>query len=284
MTLPADIAEKLFVTDLDGTLLRGDQTVSAFTVATLNRLIARGVKITYATARSYRTASLILRDINFALPCITHNGAGLAGADGRTLAANLLDAGIAGAILHAGERMGLRPFVSGNDASGRERLFYREPVNGAQADFTQERLRIRDPRLYLVHEPTLPESTIVMHYVHLKPELEPLKAYIDDKYGSEVEAKFMEDIYFPGYYGLEVYHPQANKGAMLKELCRQLDISAANVVVFGDQLNDLEMFAFAGHGIAVANAHHELKKRAHEVIGSNTVDGVARYLQAINGV
>lgn len=275
-----DSRQKLYVTDLDGTLLRGDQTVSPFTVATLNHLISRGMQITYATARSYRTSSLILRDINFNLPCITHNGAGLIGPDGQTITANLLDSLIASDILHVGERMGLRPFVSGNDALGHERLFYREPVNGAQSDFTQERLRIKDPRLCLVLEPTLPRQIIVMHYVHQKSELEPLKAYIDDKYGSKIEAKFMEDIYFPGYFGLEIYHPQANKATMLAELCKQLQISAENVVVFGDQLNDLEMFAFAGCGVAVANAHHQLKNCAYEIIGSNAEDGVAHYLQA----
>lgn len=119
-----------------------------------------------------------------------------------------------------------------------------------------------------------------MHYLHQKAELQPLKDFITMKYDGQVEAKLMEDIYFPGYYGLEVYHARANKGAMLQELCAELHVVAENVVVFGDQLNDLEMFAFAGCGVAVGNAHPELKAKACEIIGDCGDDGVAHYLRA----
>lgn len=53
----------LYVTDLDGTLMRGDKTISAFTVDTLNRLIEQGMLITYATARSFHSAWEITKDV-----------------------------------------------------------------------------------------------------------------------------------------------------------------------------------------------------------------------------
>ena len=51
----------LYVSDLDGTLLRSDQTLSVETVSTLNRLMADGVMFTYATARSFSSAAPLVK-------------------------------------------------------------------------------------------------------------------------------------------------------------------------------------------------------------------------------
>ena len=64
----------LYVTDLDGTLMRDDKTISDTTAAILNRLIGQGMPITYATARSIRSASVVTKEIHFQLPVITLNG------------------------------------------------------------------------------------------------------------------------------------------------------------------------------------------------------------------
>lgn len=68
----------LYVTDLDGTLMRDDKTISAESTALLNRLLARGIHLTYATARSYASASRITQNISFHLPVIIRNGTILA--------------------------------------------------------------------------------------------------------------------------------------------------------------------------------------------------------------
>ena len=64
----------LYVTDLDGTLMRNDQTLSEYTVTTLNRLIDEGFNITYATARSFTSAHKITEDLKIKIPVITRNG------------------------------------------------------------------------------------------------------------------------------------------------------------------------------------------------------------------
>lgn len=64
----------LYVTDLDGTLMRDDKTISDTSTEIFNSLIEDGVPITYATARSIRSASVITGGIHFALPVITRNG------------------------------------------------------------------------------------------------------------------------------------------------------------------------------------------------------------------
>ena len=64
----------LYVTDLDGTLMRNDMTISEESVRIINQLIDSGILITYATARSFHSAYTITKNIRFKLPVITRNG------------------------------------------------------------------------------------------------------------------------------------------------------------------------------------------------------------------
>ena len=64
----------LYVTDLDGTFMHNDNSLSTFTIDTLNQLIDQGMLITYATARTFQSAWEITKDIHFNIPVITRNG------------------------------------------------------------------------------------------------------------------------------------------------------------------------------------------------------------------
>jgi hypothetical protein len=78
---------------------------------------------------------------------------------------------------------------------------------------------------------------------------------------------------------LEISAVGVSKATGLAELAQERGIGPADVVAFGDMPNDLPMLAWAGRGLAVANAHPEVLSAADEVIGSNDDDGVAAYLE-----
>lgn len=78
---------------------------------------------------------------------------------------------------------------------------------------------------------------------------------------------------------LELMAPEVDKRSALEELCAELGLAARDVAAFGDQRNDLEMIAWAGVGVAVANASEPVRARADMVSGSNDADGVARVLE-----
>lgn len=80
---------------------------------------------------------------------------------------------------------------------------------------------------------------------------------------------------------LEVLPPGVNKGAALAELARQLGIPLEQVVAFGDNLNDLEMVEAAGLGVAVGNAHPDVKARADLVAGTNNEGGMAAVIREV---
>ena len=70
-----DKEKTLFVTDLDGTLLRSDAALSDFTLRTVNELLSRRVKLAFATARSLHTAMKVVGEVDSKIPLILHNGA-----------------------------------------------------------------------------------------------------------------------------------------------------------------------------------------------------------------
>ena len=78
---------------------------------------------------------------------------------------------------------------------------------------------------------------------------------------------------------LEISAAGITKASALAQLCAEHDIGPAEVVAFGDMPNDLPMLAWAGQGIAVANAHSEVLRAVDEVAASNDDDGVAQVLE-----
>jgi hydroxymethylpyrimidine pyrophosphatase-like HAD family hydrolase len=84
-----------------------------------------------------------------------------------------------------------------------------------------------------------------------------------------------------GAEAVEIAPAGADKGIGLAWLCRHLGIDHDDVWVFGDEINDLPMFAVAGHRVAVANAHPTVRDSADEVTASNADDGVAVVIERL---
>ena len=84
-----------------------------------------------------------------------------------------------------------------------------------------------------------------------------------------------------GADAVEIAPAGADKGIGLQWLCEHLGIGADDVWVFGDEINDLPMFPFAGHRVAVGNANPAVRAAADEVTASNADDGVALVIERL---
>jgi Cof subfamily protein (haloacid dehalogenase superfamily) len=80
---------------------------------------------------------------------------------------------------------------------------------------------------------------------------------------------------------IEFLHPDVSKGNALVKIAAELGIKAEEVVAFGDNHNDIGMLRFAGLGVAMGNAHDEVKAEADYVTGSNAEDGVAAAIEKL---
>ena len=84
-----------------------------------------------------------------------------------------------------------------------------------------------------------------------------------------------------GADAVEIGPAGADKGVGLGWLCAHLGIDARDVLVFGDELNDLPMFRFAGRCVAVGNASPHVRDAADEIAPTNTEEGVAQVIERL---
>lgn len=91
--------------------------------------------------------------------------------------------------------------------------------------------------------------------------------------GSRVSAKRSQPYY------LDVTHPDANKGAVVDALVKQLGIPASEITTIGDMPNDVLMFRRSGFSIAMGNASDEVKAQASAVTDSCNDEGFAKAIE-----
>lgn len=271
--------DRLLVTDLDGTLLRSDRSLSPYTVSTLNAVIAAGLALSYATARSLHSARPLVADVAFRLPVIVFDGALVVEPeDGRVLRRALLTPELADAVLEAARAGGLRPMVFGF-TGGREVARYSAPENAAEIQWEETRLRAGDARLERVEQVSAPDEPILVQCIAPGPAATEVVGALRARFGDRITCGLIHDVYMPKYYQLQVHDPEANKGAALRWLASHLGVAPRDVTVFGDNHNDLSMFAVAGRRLAVANAEVPVRAAADAVLGSCDEDAVARYVE-----
>ncbi len=273
--------ELLYISDLDGTLLHSDSRLPEESIQRLNRMIDAGLNFTIATARNYDSVHPILRDVNFRLPVILFNGVYLTDfhTGQNVLLANFISRDIITTLLEIARPLGIDPFLYTYGEN--HRLYYRSATNpGAQAYLDS---LDGDGRLTRVDDFSIPASEHISGFllIDTKQALEPVYHQLKERYPGHLSIYFAEDVSMKGYYWLQTFHQNANKGKMVRILSEHLSVPLNRIVVFGDYLNDLEMFKVAGKAIAMDNAMPEVKAEAHEVIGSNNQSAVIDYLESL---
>ena len=269
----------LYVTDLDGTLLRDSGELSPYTIETINRLISRGMNVSVATARGTIGVELIGLDrLHFRLPIIGLGGVLLYDLyRKRIVQCCEMSAPTVAAILDVFRSLGRTPQLyrrRGNEVH----IYYTslKPTEAAFVKRVDEQGRGYD------------------HFYHKVNQLRSSPAIFFSCQGSEVEqtllaerlatipgirAVLYKDTYHEDNWFVEIAREDADKGRALERLRER--IRADRVVVFGDNANDLSMFRVADLACAVDNATEQTKAAADTVILSNEQDGVAQYLNNI---
>jgi hypothetical protein len=272
---------RIYVTDLDGTLLGENACLSDRTRSGLVTLLESGLMLTVASARSVVAMQSILAGLRLPLPVIELNGAFISDlGTGRHLVTNALETELAeGAheLIHAA---GCVPFVSSFDGEF-DRLHYSEVGNPGMKWYLEDRLSNNDRRLSKTADLSsrLSEQVVCLTVIDRPDVVEELRAVLVGRFDGRLSVRRFSNEYFGGWDWLTVHDARATKDRALATLLEALDLGDAEVVAFGDSDNDVPLFRFADRGIAVANASAELKSLAAEVIGPSNEDSIVGFLE-----
>lgn len=262
----------LYVSDLDGTLLRSDETTSEYTNQTLNRLTEQGMLFSYATARSLVTAKKVTKGLKAKIPLIVYNGAFVMdNVTGERLISHFFDEDVYD-ILDEMIAHDVYPIVYSFTEEKEKFTYIPNLISKAEMDFIATRKG--DVRANPKEEiKDLYAGDIF--YITCIDEEEKL-ATLHEKYKDRYHCVYQRDIY-SGEQWLEIMPLHTSKANAIKQLKEYLGCD--KLVVFGDGKNDIDMFELADECYAVENAVEELKLIATAIIGDNNKDSVAKWLE-----
>lgn len=261
---------KLIATDLDGTLIGRDLAVSERNKKAIKRAQDAGIHVVMATGRMFRATLPYAHECGITTPLITYQGAWIR--DHRTsedLYHQTIPMTLAHEALDALEASGLHVNLYVNDE-----LLIEKHTPESELYTSVSRIvphLVTSLRSGLTHEPT--------KIVAIGPE-DAIKRWVpalQEQFGSRLYVTESIPIF------LEIAHPAIRKSAALAHVAGRLGVAREEIVAFGDGMNDLDMLAYAGLGVAMENAPDAVKAIADRVTGHVRADGVAQVIEELLG-
>jgi Cof subfamily protein (haloacid dehalogenase superfamily) len=262
----------LIATDLDGTIVRSDDSVSTRTHAAFDLVVATGIPIVGVTGRGPRLCDLSRRDLPAASYFVLGQGAQVVDLTvpdpPQELFAEAMDGALVAEVLARLEAVvgPLSVMVEPIDAPDD---FLLGEANPAWRFATAVRQCGRAEAL---------TGRVIKAFAHSDAyDTDELLAISRTLIGTEIAELTQAGL---GY--MEICPRGVTKASGLAVVAQHLGVDPADILVFGDMPNDLPMFAYAGwRCVAVANAHPDVRAIADEVVDACEHDGVARYIERL---
>jgi Cof subfamily protein (haloacid dehalogenase superfamily) len=259
---------RLLAIDLDGTLLSPQRLITRRTYNALTQAVDAGMKLVIATGQTLNVLRAVCADLPLNVPQIIYNGAIIADIS-------------TGTIVH--EQLVPQERILPTLALLQEANLYR-------GYHTHEHVYVDQstPNALDWYRPPVPPVIEVADVAHLYPQPCIKLVGVGDESTLRAKRRTLESQLADQLYVtqasrdlLEFLHPAVSKGNALKFLAQRLNIAPEEIVAFGDNHNDIGMLTFAGLGIAMGNAHDEVKAAANYVTLRNSEDGVAAALEKL---
>ncbi len=259
---------QLVLSDMDGTLLMPDHSLSPAVIEAVAQLRAAGVKFTLASSRPPRAMRQQIEALGIDLPTAAFNGGVLINADGSELQSHWVDRDAVDICLALFAEHALDVWVFADDqwlARDRKAEYFPKELHA----LGYEPLIVEDftPYLDRVHKMVATSGNFQL-LVDLEQQLQaPL-------HGKAIAARSQR-------YYLDITAVLANKGEALATLAERLGIELANTAVLGDGGNDVAMFKRAGFSVAMGQGEQVVREQADAVTASNAEDGVAQAIHQL---
>ena len=279
---------KLLALDLDGTLLNSRGDIPEKNIEAIRRAEESGVLVTIATGRRFRDALPVAEQLKLNAPVICHNGALLKYAESlETVAVSILAKRTVNEILRVGKSYGGDALLSA-DPVGKGVLLY-DTVSKNNIPLQKyiawsKRLHGADAENAVHHVENLADIVEDYETVHVSFS-GACAAMVDLEAVLQIELKDSANILTTVYPSLDftlidILPPDASKGTGVEKIASINNLSAENVMVMGDNFNDLEMLEYAGTPVLMGNAAPELLEnpKYHQTT-SNDESGVAHAIE-----
>jgi hypothetical protein len=265
---------RLLALDLDGTLVGDDLLLRERTRAAIGAAIDRGVSVSIVTGRMATSAMVFARELGVRDPLVGFQGALIRAVPdpgferlGRLLLHRPLAAAAAREAIEWSRSIGLDPHVN-----HLERFIIRadDPRAEDYSAFLGGRAVVVPDLLAWLRRPV---SKVIA--VSDGPIDEPVLHVARERFAGRADVT----ISHPRF--LEFLRPGVSKGAAVRWLARRAGVPAANVMAIGDQFNDLEMIAGAGHGSAMPHAPAAVRAAARYIASPLEEEGAASLIEQL---
>lgn len=268
--------KSLYVSDLDGTLFNKKKRISDRSADIINRCIEKGMQFSVATARMPYGCDYRLKDLHMNVPGIVTNGVFLYDFQSEEIiSAEAVPVSAAQKVIHAFKDCGMSCFLYTYDSRGIS-IYYDEKRMEEQTQYYSDRALQKCAEVTFTkkaEEMVQKGDPVYLTCTGTEEELKPVCRKLDEI--EEIKYSFYLNIY-NGMYCLEVFSAHASKKNALKKLMKIT--GSEELVVFGDNFNDLSMIEIADRSYAPMNALPEIKKVVDRVLPDCDHDGVAAFL------
>jgi Cof subfamily protein (haloacid dehalogenase superfamily) len=257
---------RLLVADVDGTLVTQEKVLTERAVHAVQALSAAGVLFAVTSGRPPRGMSMLIKPLKISTPIAAFNGGIIVQPDMTVIEEKVLPGELVHPMVELMKSFGLAAWIY------RGAEWYVQDAVGPHV--TQEAATVQ-------FQPTLTDT-----YADLTEGVAKIVGVCDDpeamaratqaardKFGDHVTAALSQPYY------LDVTHPDANKGSVVKFLSARFDIPTVQIATIGDMPNDVLMFAHSGLSIAMGNASTEVQRSARAVTTTNEDEGFARAVE-----
>lgn len=263
---------RLLATDLDGTLLRSDRTVSGRTARAMAAARASGIEVVWASARARHSIDELAASCGFTGRAVGANGAVMLDlADGTPV---ITDTTAISAAVVGSAMADLRESVPGVVfATVGPTRFVAESDYADLCVFTDHH---RHPHQMEISTTVFAEEPTVK-IVARHPHLSSLELF------DAVRERNVPGVNFThsGAPYVEMSAEGVSKASALATLCRNMGVDRREVAAVGDAFNDVPMLEWAGTALTTANAIAPVRALADRILPSNDEDGVAAYLEEL---
>ena len=252
---------RLLLADVDGTLVTKDKSLTARAVEAVRRLHDAGILFAVTSGRPPRGMSMLVDPLQLTTPIAAFNGGLLVEPDLSIVEQRLVPDELVPALLELLESSGLDAWVyRGAD------WLVRNPDGPHVA---REASTVRFPPTVVASYQGITGVAKIVGVSDDHDAVSEAAAAARERFGDQVSAARSQPYY------VDVTHPKANKGDVVKFLSKRYGVAEAEIATIGDMPNDVLMFARSGLSIAMGNADREVQRAARRVTTSNEENGFA---------